>query len=82
MLLASALTARQQGSSVGLMAQALRGPVALALRADGTAVAVVLPTTDVFLLVLGRLEVIGLELIGLIRRLPDGAWRKTEVRRS
>jgi hypothetical protein len=60
--------------------QALRGPVTVAQRANGAAVAV-LPTTDVFILVLGRLEVIGLELIGLIRRLPVGAWRMTEVRR-
>jgi hypothetical protein len=60
--------------------QALRGPVALALRANGAAAAA-LPATDVFILVIGRLEVIGLELIGLIRRLPVGAWRMTEVRR-
>lgn len=60
--------------------QALRGPAPVALRANGAAVAV-LPTNDVFILVLGRLEAIGLELIGLIRRLPVGAWRMTEVRR-
>jgi len=65
------------------MAQALapRGPLAVALRANG-AVAVVLPTTDLFALVLGRLEVIGLELIGLIgliRRDPVGDWRMTEA---
>jgi len=62
-------------------AQVLSGPVAVALRADGVTVATVLPTTDVFVLVLSRLEVIGLELIGIIRRLPVGAWRMTEVRR-
>ncbi|MDP8905000.1 MAG: hypothetical protein M3N29_06760 [Chloroflexota bacterium] len=45
----------------------LRVPAAPALRAEGDAR--VLPVTDVFVLVLGRLELIGLELIGLIRRL-------------
>jgi hypothetical protein len=62
-------------------AKAQSSPVAVALRADGVTVATVLPPTDVFVLVLSRLEVIGLELIGIIRRLPVGAWRMTEVRR-
>lgn len=61
-------------------AEALRGPVAVALSANGLAAAA-LPATDLFILVLRRLEVIGLELIGIIRRLPVGAWRMTEARR-
>jgi hypothetical protein len=47
-----------------------------------------MPVTDVSVLVLRRLEVVGLELIGiligligLIGRLPVGDWRTTEADR-
>ncbi|CAN5563850.1 hypothetical protein BH23CHL7_BH23CHL7_11640 [soil metagenome] len=58
-------------------------PLAIALRVDGS-VAAVMPTTDLQVLVLRKLEVIGLELISLIRligRLPVGDWRTTEANR-
>jgi len=64
-----------------------RRPQAVAHAATGSAVAV-MPVTDVSVLVLRRLEVVGLELIGiligligLIGRLPVGDWRTTEADR-
>jgi len=60
---------------------------ALALGANGSATAVA-PLTDISVLVLRRLEVVGLGLIGiligligLIGRLPVGDWRTTEANR-
>jgi hypothetical protein len=64
-----------------------RRPQAVAHVATGSAVAV-MPVTDVSVLVLRRLEDVGLELIGiligligLIGRLPVGDWKTTEANR-
>ncbi|CAN5602510.1 hypothetical protein BH23CHL7_BH23CHL7_12050 [soil metagenome] len=63
-----------------IKAPAHRATIAVVPRAAGVAVAV-MPTTDLLVLVSSRLEVIGLELIGLIGRLPGSVLRTTEANR-